>query len=194
MRNFNLFFASLAAFGVLAAAARAQNAVLYAPPPPVTRLEMLETNTGVVLIKATEAVGSVSTEETVVSVKCKEYIDTGTGRKEHGIVIGLAPVQQPRMEDRTMVDYDELGPLLHAMDALATIDWSVTSLGSFDAVFQTAAGFRVAAFSVRRSGTVEHSVRSSRMSKGLVLTSSQWAELRGLIDQARRKLDSLRVK
>ncbi|MCX6902082.1 MAG: hypothetical protein NTW03_01115 [Verrucomicrobia bacterium] len=70
----------------------------------------------------------------------------------------------------------------------------MTSLASFDATYLTKGGFKIAAFSVRRSGTVEHSLRSSRMTKKIVITSSQWAEFRGLIDQARRKIDELRAR
>jgi hypothetical protein len=182
MRKSNVILITLAGFWALAATARAQNTVVYAPPPPTTKLEILETNTGTILIIATALIGLMSVNGATVSVTCKEDSETGTGRKEYGIAVGMVPEQTANLEDRTIVDYDELGSLLGAIDELAKIDWSVTSLSSFDATYQSTGGFRVAAFSVRRSGGIEFSVRSSRMSKGTLLTQSQLQEFRGLID------------
>jgi hypothetical protein len=192
--NSHVILITLAGLCALAPTLRAQNAVASVPTPPATKLETLETNTGTILIKATALIGSISVNGATVSVTCKEDTETGTGRKEYGIVIGLASVQTTNVEDRTIVDYDELGSLVNAMDVLARIDSSVTSLTSFDATYQTTGGFRVAAFSVRRLGIVELSVRSSRMSKGIVLTQSQLTGFRGLIDQAKHKIDDLRAK
>jgi hypothetical protein len=194
MHKSNVILITLASFWALATPARAQNAIVYAPAPPATKLEILETNTGTILIKATALIASMSVNGATVAVTCKEDTETGTGRKEYGVAISMASAQTANLEDRTIVDYDELGSLLGAMDGLAKIDWSVTSLTSFDATYQTTGGFRVAAFSVRRSGSIEFSVRSSRMSKGILLTQSQLQEFRGLIDQARRKIDEVRAK
>ena len=93
-----------------------------------------------------------------------------------------------------MVDYDELGPLLAAVDALAKIDWTATSLPNFDAVYLTRGGLRIAAFGVRSTGAIEYSVRGGGMNKGIVLAPTQLTEFRGLLDQAKRKLDELRPK
>ena len=194
MPKINVVHAAFAGFWVSTFAACAQSPVVYAPLPPSTKLEILETNTGIILIKATALVGSMSVDGAALTVTCKEDTDAGTGRKEQGIVLGVTSAQTSNLEDRTIVDYDELGSLLDAIDALAKIDWSVTSLSGFDAVYQTRGGFGVAAFSARRSGSIEYRVRSIRMGKGIVLGQSQLAEFRGLIDQARRKLDDLRAK
>jgi hypothetical protein len=171
---------------VLAASMRAQDTGVYSvPPPPATKLEMLETNTGTIIIKASGLIGSMSVNGATVTVTCKADTETGTGRKEYGIAIGLVSAQTANVEDRTIVDYDELGPLLDAIDKLAKIDWTGISLTSFSASYQTVDGFRVVAFSARRSGSIEHSVRSSRMSRGIVMTQSQLAEFRALIDQGK---------
>src|SRR5207249_3661292 len=98
---------TLAGFWALAVTAWAQDTVVYAPPPPATKLEILETNTGTVLIQATALIGSVSLNGATVSVTCKEDTEWGTGRKEYGMVIGLTSVQTANLEDRTIVDYDE---------------------------------------------------------------------------------------
>jgi hypothetical protein len=43
-------------------------------------------------------------------------------------------------------------------------------------------------------GQIEYAVRSSRMSKGAVLTANQWAQFRSMLDQAKLRLDSLRTR
>jgi hypothetical protein len=174
---------------LLAVESRAQDTNAYALAP-ATRLEALETNTGTVIVKGFAPVGSVSVSAGVVSVTCKEDTDTGAGRKEYGIAITVSVSNQ--FEDRAIVDYDEMDSLLNAIDYLSKIDWSVTSLISFDAAYTTKGGFRIAAFSSRRSGTIEFTIQSSHMSKGILLAPSQLGPFRGLIDQAKRKLDSIR--
>ena len=193
-KNMKTFKSSLLALLVVTTTGYAQETVTYTAPPPATKLEMLETNTGTLLIKGMGLIGSMSVNGATVSVACKEDTDTGSNRKQYGIAIGLATTPAGNVEDWTIIDYEELSPLLDAIDRLGKMDWTGISLSSFSASFQTTGGFRVAAFSARRSGSIEHSVRSARMSKGIVMTPSQLTEFRGLIDQAARKLDDLRSK
>jgi len=194
MNTLKARFILIAVMG-LAAWTRAQDTAVYTvPPPPATTLEMFETNTGTILIKSSGLIGSMSVNGATVAVSCKEDTELRTGRKEFGIAISIVSPQTGNSEDRMLVDYDELVPLLEAMEKLAKIDWTGISLTSFSASYQTADGFRIGAFSSRRSGSIEHTVRSARMNRGIVLTQSQLAELRALIDQGRRKLEELRAK
>lgn len=142
---------------------QAQNAEIYVPPPPPTKLETLETNTGTIIIKGTGLVGSLSLNSVVVTVTCKEDANLGTGQKEFGIAIDMGA--NPRQAFRTIIDYDELAPLLNAMDCLAKVDWSVTSLSSFSASFATKGGFRIAAFSSKRATAIDFSIRNSRIQR-----------------------------
>jgi hypothetical protein len=82
--------------------------------------------------------------------------------------------------------------LTHALDYLSRIDWSVTSMGSFDASYTTKAGLRVDSFSSRRSGKIEFALRTGQMTRGIVLAPEQLAQIRSLVEQAKRKLDDLR--
>jgi hypothetical protein len=91
-----------------------------------------------------------------------------------------------------VVDYDELDALLGSMDYLANINRSVTALSGLNASFTTKGGLRVGAFSSRRVGQIELSLRSSRMQKGMLLTSDQLAQFHSLVDQAKHKLDALK--
>jgi len=190
MRRFIAIFVAVAGGSLLAGPALAQetNACL---PVPATKLEAFETNIDTVIIKASAPIGTVPAHGGAVSVRCREITDAGTGRRESGIIIDLAfggPV-----EDVMLIDYDELDSLLDGMEYLGKLDWSVTSLPGFDAVYTTKGGFRAAAFGSRRTGNIEFGVRSTRVSRPpLLLSRDQLGQLRSLVEQAKTKLDSLR--
>lgn len=161
------------------------------PPVPQTRLEAFETNTGAIIIKGTSPVGTVTANTAVLSVRCTQMTDGSNGRSEYGLAIGITETGQP--EDTMLIDYDEIDPLLNALDYLNKVDWSVTPLSGFDAVYTTKGGFRMAAFSSRRNGTIEFSVRAVRAGRPRVLLfRDQVAQLRQVIEQAKTKLDALR--
>jgi hypothetical protein len=191
MHKYNIVLVVVVGCWFLPVTSRAQNTNIY-PPAPATKLEALETNTSTIIIKGFTLIGSLSINSETVSVTCKEDTDTTTGRKEHGIAVGVKVNDQP--EDRMIIDYDEMDSLLNAIDYLSKISWSVTSLTGFDAFYATKGGFRVAAFGSKRGGTIEFSLRSSHMGKGILITPSELAQFRGLIDQARRNLDAIRPK
>jgi hypothetical protein len=170
--------------------ARAQetNACL---PVPATKLEAFETNTDTVIIKATAQVGTVQAPGGAVSVRFREITDAGTGRRQSGIVILITSGTQ--LDDVMLIDYDELSSLLDGMEYLGKLDWSVTSLPSFDAAYTTKGGFRAAALGSRRTGNIEFAVRSVRVNRApLLLSRDQLAQLRSLVEQGKTKLDALR--
>ncbi len=175
---------------IVAGELRAQETNLYLVQPPPTVLEAMEATTDQLLVKGSEPVGTVSTGGAVISVVCKEDTAVSLNRKEYGIMVQISVNGQP--EDRTVVDYDELDSLLGTMDYLANINRSVTTLSGFDAGFTTKGGLRVGAFSSRRVGQIELSLRTSRMQRGMLLTSDQLAQFRSLVDQAKHKLDALK--
>src|SRR5581483_10615134 len=160
------------------------------PPAPATQLEMLETNVDKVIIKGIGVVGTISVSGITVTVSCKEDVDTTANRKLLGLVIGFG---NPPNEDRTVIDYDEVAPMIDACDFFGHIDWSVTSLSSFSATYLTKAGLRVNAFSSRRSDIIEFSLHSSRMERSLRLSGTQLAQFRNLLEQARHKLGEIKT-
>ena len=157
---------------------------------PATTLETWEAATDRVMVKGTAPVGSVSLNGAVMSVTCEELAVGGLNQKMYGIRVGIAVKGQS--EGRTVLDYDELDSLLSAIDYLSKVDWSVTSLSSFDASYTSKAGLRVAAFSSKRAGMIEYSVRGSLMGKRVVVTQGQLSQLRSLVEQAKNNLDAIR--
>jgi hypothetical protein len=164
------------------------NVIILAPQ---TRLEAFDTNTGIVVIKASFDVGTVAANNGGLAIKCREITDASTGRREYGISIELD--MDGGRRDVRMIDYEEIQPLLGAVDYLNRVDWSVTTLSSFDALYTTKSGFRVAAFSSRRSGVIEFAVRSvAAETPRLVLSRDQVAVFRNVLQQAKEKLDTIR--
>ena len=158
---------------------------------PATKLEAFETNTDTVIIKATAPIGTVPAHGGEVSVRCREITDAGTGHRESGIVVDIA-LGGPT-ESGLLVDYDELDSLVDGMEYLGKLDWSVTTLPDFLAVYTTKGGFRVVARGSRRTGNIEFDVRNTRANDPrLPLSRDQLGQLRSLVDQAKAKLDSLR--
>jgi len=125
-----------------------------------------------------------------VSVRCREITDAGTGHRESGILVDITSSDQA--QDTMLIDYDELDSLLDGLEYLGKLDWSVTPLPGFDALYTTKGGFRAAAFGSRRTGNIEFAVHSTRVIRPpLVLSRDQLGQLRSLIEQAKAKLDSL---
>jgi len=190
MRRFIAIFVAVAGALLLTGMARAQETNIWLPFP-ATKLEAFETNTDTVIIKATAPIGSVPAHGGEVGVRCREITDVGTGHRESGIIIDLTLGGE--LVDTMLIDYDELGSLLDGLEYLGTLDWSVTPLPGFDAVYTTKGGFRSAAFGSRRTGNIEFAVRSVRVrTVPLVLSRDQLGQVRNLVQQGKAKLDSVR--
>jgi hypothetical protein len=190
MRRLTAIFVAVAGACLLTGMARAQETNTWLPFP-ATKLEAFETNTDTVIIKATAPIGTVPAHGGEVGVRCREITDAGSGRRESGIIIDLTFGEG--LGDTMLIDYDELGSLLDGLEYLGTLDWSVTPLPAFDAVYTTKGGFRAAAFGSRRTGNIEFAVRSVRVrTVPLVLTRDQLGQVRSLVQQGKAKLDSVR--
>jgi hypothetical protein len=159
---------------------------------PQTRLEAFETNTGTIVIKAAGLVGSVTASAGTLSVRCEAITDAGTGRTEYGLAIGMGE-PSGQVDSTLLIDYDEIDSMVNALDYLNKVDWSVSPLPSFDAVYTSKGGLRMSAFSSRRNGAIEFAVRTLRASRApILLARDQVAQFREFILQAKSKLDTLR--
>jgi hypothetical protein len=191
MQRANIVLAVLFCCLLGAAALQAQEATNAYELAPATKLEAFETNVGTIIIKASTDLGVVSGKAGAISVKCKEFTDTATGRKEHGISIEIARPGQ--FKDVMLVDYDELSSLVGAIDYLYKLDVSVSSLETFDAAYTTKGGLRIAALGTRRTGLVQFGVRDIRINATpVVLSRDEMTRLSSLINQAKAQLDGLR--
>jgi hypothetical protein len=186
----NLIWTSVLWLATSVSSAFAQDTNAYAP---TTRLESFATNTGTVVIRGSADVGVVLADTGTISLKCREASEAGTGRKEVGVSVDLNHSQQSK--ETRYIDYDELEPLINALAYFNKVDWSITSLSSFDASMTTRSGFRASVFSSKRSSAIEFAVRTAGTGNPAILLSrDQLAEFRGLLEQARTKLEAIHQK
>jgi hypothetical protein len=184
MRSF--CFVIIALCGCLALNAGAQSST----NAPATEIENFELQTDTVMVKGFGQTGSVTTDDGVISVRCKESHDVTTGRKLYGISVALDSNQ---VHGFLVVDYDELDALIKGLNYLSSISYDVTPLPSFDASFTTRSGLRIGAHSERRQGVIEIYMNFAGSTK-VTLTSDQFAQFQNLINQARTSLDVTRGK
>ena len=160
------------------------------PQEPKTKLESFQRQTGAVVIKGYSEIGTVSALGSV-SVDCMEFTDATTGRRQLGVVIDVKESGRFENSDRSFVDYDEVEALLKGIDYISKVKADATRLGSFEAIYKTKGDFNVITFS--SSGKVEAAVKSGYIRPATAyLSLQQLVELRGLILQAKQKLDSLK--
>lgn len=180
----------------VAGVAAQQQGAPRAPLPfePRTRLESLDTQIGVVVVKNYTFVGSVSGFSGIVMVTSYEFVDAQTGRKEYGIGVELRETgrsEKDSLEARTYVDYDEIDALIRALDSISKIERSAT-LENFEAQYRTRGELAVATF-IRPNGTLQAEVSIGIFRKASVNVSlGKLADFRKLIADAKLTLDKIR--
>jgi len=188
MNSRHLLRLTLVGWAVLTVSSSAQDTNVFGWVP-ATKLEAFETNVSSVIIKATSEVGSLAVNSGLLEVRCREITDTATARKEQGLAIDLTV--RGGTKDKMLVDYDELDGLLKGVEYLSKIDVAVTSLDTFDAVYTTRGGFRVAVLGNRRTSAITFAVRDARTyTPPLAFSRSEMTRLWELIGQAKKELDS----
>jgi hypothetical protein len=187
MRLLNIIFTMAVCSSVFTARAQDTNVItLY------TKLEGFEAQTGKIILKAWTHVGSVTAKTAIISVGCKESTEVATGFKEYGVAIGIK--EENLEEYRIIVDYDELDALLEAVEYMAKLDMTVTTLPSFQAIYRTKADLRILAYnSTRRAGTI-HALQSAYNTDGnrILLAPTELGEFKILLQNAKEKLDAFK--
>jgi hypothetical protein len=162
--------------------------------PPPTVLESVEASPNQLVLKGSFLMGSVNVQQAVITLVCKEDAivnpSDNTRVKWYGCSFGIKINGQTL--GRTIIDYDEMDSLLNAVEYMKNVNWSVTSLPSFDLTYTTKAGLRFSVFSDNRDSKIQFLVRNAYMPKGIFFTSDQIIQLESLLQQTKAKLDALR--
>ena len=185
MKLASLAFAVLTVF-LVGAPARAQETNIY----PKSRVELLEERAGIVLVRSTDTVGSVQGKRGEVIVQVRETKDLTSNQRDYAVIVTV--MQGDESANATYVDHDELSALIQNLEYVSRIDWSVTSLGHFDASYTTRAGLRVVTYSSTRSGLIEGAVVSQRLPRSrAALTTAQLDLFRNTLEVAQKKIEEL---
>ena len=160
------------------------------PQEPKTKMESFQRQTGAVVIKGYSEIGVINGMGSV-SVDCMEFKDATTEKRQMGIVIEVKESGRFENSERSFIDYDEVSALLNGIDYISKVKADATRLGNFEAIYKTKGDFNVVTFS--SSGKVDAAVKSGYIRPATAFLSlEQRGKLRGVILQAKEKLDSLK--
>ena len=161
------------------------------PLEPRTRLEALDNRHAAVIVKGFTRIATAEVRE--VRIDAVEMRDMGsTVGRVKGIVVVLREGTDQINDNRAFVDYDEIEPLLTAIDTISRIDESATKLAGFEAKYKTLGDLEIAVFRQTRSGT------AVIMSTGIcdramqTLTLDDLAKVKAQIQEAKLRLDDIR--
>ena len=162
---------------------------------PKTKLEAFQAMTGVVIIKGFSRIGiAAGLEGTSIEVENREFRDAGSNSKEYGLTIEVRETGSTVRRSLSYIDYDEIDPLLKALEYLSKIDNSVTQLNRFEADYRTRGDLLISAFS-GRGGVITIAISSGVIRRAISLFRLEDMKvIRGLIIEAKNQLDAIRQK
>ena len=160
------------------------------PFEPRTKLEALEERHSTVVIKGFTRITTVDVRG--VRIDAVEMRELGNVARAKGLVVSLREAGERPDENRAFVDYEEIEPLLNAIDAMSRVDETATRFVGFEALYKTQGDLEVGVFRQTRSGT------AAIMSTGICdratapLSLDDLAKVRAMIQEAKARLDEIR--
>lgn len=166
------------------------------PFEPRTKLEMIERLQGEVIIKGFTRITTV--EVRGVRIDAVEMRQIGKNSRFKGVVVTLREAERTSdnrertIESRAFLDYEEIGALLNAIEAMAAVDETATKLVGFEARYRTLGDLEIAVFRQTRSGN------AVMMSTGIceratqTLSLDDLAKVKAMIQEAKNRLDEIR--
>jgi hypothetical protein len=161
------------------------------PLEPRTRLEALDMRYGAIIVKGFTRITTVDVRG--VRIDAVEMRDMGSPTdRVKGIVVVLREGGERLNDNRAFVDYNEIDPLLNAIDALTRVDETATKLAGFEAKYKTFGDLEIGVFRQTRTGT------AVILSTGIcdratqTLTLDDLAKVKAQIQEAKTRLDEIR--
>jgi len=169
------------------------------PPPrdpqfyePRNRLEEFESRMETILIKGRTYVATLRAQNGTARVEATEIRDTRNGERVNGVVITIVADGGSPGDIRSLIDYDEIEPLLKAFDTAAKASESITKLTHFEVRYRTKGDFEIMVFK-QFSGGVLTAVEGGFFDRSrLFLPLDDFIKLRWRIAEAKERLDELK--
>jgi hypothetical protein len=163
------------------------------PFEPRTKLEALEMKIDTVVIRGFSQITTVDIRG--VRLDAIEMRVLGGPGRAKGLVVVL-PQQgssDNRVSDnRAFVDYEEIDPLLRAIDTLSGMDENATKLVNFEAHYHTHGDLEIKVFRQTRSGNAVMLQTGICNFTTESLTLDELAKFKAMIQEAKTRLDELR--
>lgn len=164
------------------------------PFEPRTKLEAIEFRYERVLIKGFSQIANLNVRGGDLRVDAIELKDNTDSSRATGIVIALrhAPGSENQREDRSFIDYEEISSFVKALETIGRANETVTRLPGFEARYRTSGDLDINVFRQSRTGTAV-SLTSGICDKVTVfLTLDELERLRGIIMEAKARLDEIK--
>ncbi len=169
------------------------------PPPrdpqfyePRNKLEDFESRLETILIKGRTYVGTVKALNGSARVEATEIRDTNSSTRVLGVVITIVADGGPPGDIRSLIDYEEIDPLIKAFDTAAKADESITKLTHFEVRYRTKGDFEIMVYK-QISGGVTTAVEAGFFDRSrLSLTLDDFIKVRWFIAQAKERLDEIK--
>jgi hypothetical protein len=171
------------------------------PPPrdlqfyePRNKLEELDRRVETVLVKGRTYVGTLKISTGSVRVEATEIHDAPGSNRATGVVITFLPNDTTALpgDIHSSIDYEEIDPLVRALDAMIKADDSVTKLTHFEVRYRTRGDFE--AMIVKQiSGNVVVAIEGGFFDRArFFLTPDELTKLRWFVAQAKDRIDEMK--
>ena len=169
------------------------------PPPrdpqfyePRNKLEDFDGRMETLLIKGRTWVGTLRAQNGSARVEALEIRDSHSATRATGVVVTINSAEQnaPTGEIRSLIDYDEIDPLVTVLDTIVKANDSVTKLSHFEERYRTRGDFEVMVFKQLTGGAIAAAVEAGFFDRiRLLMSLDDLTKLRWMIAQAKDRLD-----
>ena len=160
------------------------------PLEPRTKLEAIEDRHSTVVIKGFTRITTV--EVRGVRIDAIEMRELGNAARAKGIAVVLREGGERPDDNRAFVDYEEIDPLLNAIDAIGRVDETATKLAGFEARYKTQGDLEIGVFRQTSRGTAVILTTGICDRATATLSLDDLAKVRAMIQEAKSRLDEIR--
>ena len=160
------------------------------PFEPRTKLEAIDDHHSTVVIKGFTRITTV--EVRGVRIDAVEMRELGNVTRAKGLVVVLREGGERPDDNRAFVDYEEIEPLLNAIDTISRVDETATKLAGFEARYKTQGDFEIGVFRQTSRGTAVVLTTGICDRATASLSLDDLAKVRAMIQEAKTRLDEIR--
>ena len=160
------------------------------PLEPRTKLESFEDRHSAVILKGFTRIRTVDVAG--VRIDAVEIRELGNVSRAKGVVVALLEAGERGNRNRAFVDYEEIDPLLNAIDVISRTDETSTKLVGFEARYRTVGDLEIAVFRQTRSGTAVTMTTGICDHATVTMSLDDLAKIRAMIQEAKTRLDEIR--
>jgi hypothetical protein len=160
------------------------------PFEPRTKLEAIDERHGAVIVKAFTRITTI--EVRGVRIDAVDMREMGGATRARGIVISLREEGGRADDNRAFVDYEEIDPLLNAIDAIVRVDETMTRLPGFEARYKTLGDLEIGVFRQTRSGAAVSLTTGICDRVTQTMTLDDLAKVKAMIQEAKARLDEIK--